>query len=384
LRFARPPRFLYPANMKEKETKISDAAILLERAERQATSNPAAALPTIQKALRACRRAGVQCLETRALATLGAILSSVGRLKHSEDAFRVAYSGEGRRRARSGHTAGAPVPVGVDPSTASQSCPCCRPVVDRLSAYLLNKQGRKREAVERASRAVETARKPEQGRAFVTLGIVRFYAGDVSGAVQALTEALEVLPVRSPHHGIAQTNLAAALAHSKNPEDVRRAAAMLHRLERRFRGIKRISVERAKLAWTVGQVLARLADLEDGITWKRRSLLDNARKRLKAAVSNLAKLGLFLDATAARSDLAAILAQLDPLAVLETVEGIPGKGKQDGRPFDVSEVRTAAIEAASVVFTPERKAKLWEALRTLRAAIVDAGAPPPIVAYGPT
>lgn len=352
------PGLLYPSDiMRERETKISEAAILLERAERLATSRPPAALPEIQKALRACHRVGVECLETRAFATLGAILLLLGRLGHAETAFRVAYRSE---------------------------CSCCRPVVDRLSAFLLDEQGRKPEAVARASRAVETARTQERGRALVTLGTVRFYAGDVSGSIEALTEALAALPVRSPHHRIAVANLANALAHSDKPEDVERAATELEGLPDRFKGLKRVSQERVKLAWITGQVLARLVHVHQLQGWAKKRHLTRAKKLLTETVSALERLGLVLDIAAARADLAAIQIQLDPLEVAVTLAGIPVKGEKAGKAFDISTALAAAKDAADVVFTLERKAQLFEALGALRAATVQAGACPPVMPYAVT
>jgi len=49
--------------------------------------------------------------------------------------------------------------------------------------------------------------------------------------------------------------------------------------------------------------------------------------------------------------------------------------------FDISTVKYAAITAASVVFTLDRKAQICEALKALRDATVEAGAAPPVMSY---
>lgn len=206
--------------MRERETKISEAAVLLERAERLATNDPAAALPVAREALQVCQDVGVvSCLESLGHSVLSWILAKLGRLDESENALQNAYR---------------------------LDCPSCRPVIDRRATVLLNEQGRQSEAVKRASRAVATAKGLEKGRALVALGVARFYAGDVSGAVEALTEALTIIPVRSPHHAIALANLASVLGHTENPEDVERAVAELEGLPDRFKGLKRVSLARIK------------------------------------------------------------------------------------------------------------------------------------------
>lgn len=338
-----------------RETKMSQAALLLEKAERLATSDPAAALPALQKALRACRRAGVQWLETRGFAALGATLAVLGRLDHSEAAFSVANR---------------------------SCCPCCQPVVDRLAAYLLDLQGKKQEAVASATRAVKGATGPQKGRALVTLGTVRLSASDVSGAVEDLTQALDLLPVGSPQHSVALANLGHALKESAKLEDVQRAVEILLELPERFKGLKYLTVERTTLSWSTGQALALLVRLSPEMApQEMRDTLLEAHRLLSAAVAGLEKLGLLLDLAAARTDLANVQAMLDPFEVLDTLAGIPAKGTQSAKAFDLSKAKEAAIEAAAGVFSSDRIRLIWEALRALRDATVEAGAPRPFMVY---
>ncbi len=69
---------------------------------------------------------------------------------------------------------------------------------------------------------------------------------------------------------------------------------------------------------------------------------------------------------------------------LDTLNGIPEEGEQEGRTFDLSNPLDAAKDAAkdaADLMSPEKKAQLDEALRALRAATVDAGAAPPVMVY---
>ncbi len=180
---------------------------------------------------------------------------------------------------------------------------------------------------------------------------------------------------------MALTNLCSALAASEDPEDVERAAAKLEGLPERFKGLKRLSQERVKLAWSTGQTLARVVHVSELRSWAKIRHLTRARDLIDGSVSGLERLRLPLDAAAARVDLANVQAQLDPCDVLDTLEGIAAKGEQDGKRFDLSEVKAAAIDAAKGSFSREGIRQIWEALRALRAATVDAGAAPPVMSY---
>ena len=191
---------------REKEVKLSDAVLLLESAETALTEDPAIAFPKVQKALRHCRRAGgARCLESRCFSVLGYLLVMTGRLGHSEKAFEVSYQ---------------------------SGCRCCRPFIDRRYAYFLHAYSRHEAAVERAERSAADARGSLKGLAMLTLGEMRYHAGDVSGAVRDCNEAVRRIPVTSPHHSPALAALVYCMAHSERPEDVAEAFAMVPDLER--------------------------------------------------------------------------------------------------------------------------------------------------------
>jgi tetratricopeptide (TPR) repeat protein len=341
--------------MREKEVTISAAASCLERAERCATSNPKAAIPLLQEALKACAEVGLQCLESRAYASLGITLALVDRLPESERAFEQAYK---------------------------PNCPCCRPIIDRNFARLLDIRNDLSEALRYADRAVEgSSTKAQKGPAFVTLGIVRYHAGDIPECIQAFTKSLEIIPVSSHQHSIAMKNLNIGLAHSGSLKDLELAIKELTNLAARFKGVRRVSLERANLAWTTGQSLARLVRIAEHKAWTRREHLNLAQAHLTTAVNAMERLGLPLAVAAIRTDLAAIQALLDPLAVADTLGEIPAQGEQEDRQFDLSEAKTNAIEAAGGILSPERIQKMWKALRDLRDATVVAGIAPPIMMY---
>jgi tetratricopeptide (TPR) repeat protein len=341
----------------EREARASEGAIFLERAERLATDDPYAALPLFLEALLACRRSKVLCLETRTFAALGTTFALMGRLGSAETSFRAA------RRSK---------------------CPCCRTVVERQFAYFLDCQGRQAEALIWATRAVEASEGAEKGRALDTLGIIRYHAGDFSGALEAYAEALDLIPVRSDCHDRTRANLATALNESDKLEDVQRAVNILRALPARFRGTKYLTVERAMAAWTLGATLAKLVRLSPGLkAWERRGILLEARDSLRAASSGLEKRGLILELAAIRSDLAAVQAMSDPFKVLEALEDVPVRGEQNGKAFDLSEAKAAAIDAAAGVFSLDRMQLIWETLGALREATVAAGAAPPVMVYAP-
>jgi tetratricopeptide (TPR) repeat protein len=332
----------------EKEVKLSDVALLLESAEAAGTADPATTLPKIQEALRCCRRAGgAQCLESRCFSVLGLLLVMMGRTRPSERAFEVSYRAD---------------------------CRCCRPFIDRRFAYLLHEQGRHEAAVRRAERAADDARGSLKGLAVLTLGEMRYHAGDVSGAIRDCNEAVRRIPVTSPHHSPALAALVYCLGHSERPEDVAEAFAMIPGLERRFLGVKRKSQQRAKLAWVTGGILARHAVFFKLRGWKLRGQLATAREYLDKGVSGLERLGTMpLDAAAARTDLAGIHAMIDPLTVEDILDGIDVAA--------LTSLKTAALEAAQAILAPERISQLWVALRELRDATVEAGCDPPLVPY---
>jgi hypothetical protein len=333
-----------------RDTKKSEAWGSFEQAERLSTTDPAAAFPLLQKALRDCRKAGgVLCLESQGFSLLGWILGILGRTENAESAFRVAY--------RSG-------------------CPCCKPAIDRRFAHLLDWQNRSEEAVNCAIRAVEMSTEPLKGLAFLTLGTVRGHAGDVAGAIRDHVRALRLISVQSPHHPIALANLLADLTKSDERADIARAVEMLPGLKARFHGIKRLSQQRAKLAWMSGGALARYVVVFELTGWTRHGQLAESRHDLTLAVSSLERLSqpLPLEIAAARVDLAAVelLSKTDNVAAtLAEVPDVPL----------LASLKATAIDVAGEALSTENRRQLWAALRELRDATVAAGCAPPLVPY---
>jgi tetratricopeptide (TPR) repeat protein len=338
--------------MKKREIKKSDAWLTFERAERESTNDPAAALPLVQEALRDCRKAGGnRCLESQAFSLLGSIHAILGRMKAAETSFRVAYRSE---------------------------CPCCQPAIDRRFAHFLDwKDKGSPEALQRAKRATENAKGSLKGLAFGTLAIILSHGGDIAGAVQANAQALLLTPIWSPLYDRTMSNLAKFLTDSENPDDVACAVDMLPDLEKRFLGVRNISQERAKFAWLSGGALAKHAVIFKLTGWKRHGQIKEARRNLEQAVSGLEKLGFPLEIAAARVDLAAVQLLSNPRKLGDTLAAIPLVATVP----NLARLKTAAVEIAGLVLSPERKLELWDALRELRDATVAAGCAPPLVPY---
>lgn len=149
----------------------------------------------------------------------------------------------------------------------------------------------------------------------------------------------------------------------------------------RFKGTRYLTVERANAAWALGQTITKRVQLGRLKGWERKSALCEARENVKAGIRGLGKRGLVRSAAAAQTDLAAIQALLDPFKVVDELEWVPAKGKEEGRSFDLSRLKDAAIEAAGGLLSPDQIQLIWQKLRELRHAIVEAGAPRPIIIY---
>jgi len=173
-------------------------------------------------------------------------------------------------------------------------------------------------------------------------------------------------------------------------DDAKRAVSIYRGLPERFKGLKYLTAERGKTAWGLGETVARIVQLSTKLEpWERKSMLLEARANVYAGANILGRLGLTLDLATARIDLARIEAELGRRAVAETLKGIPEKGRQEGKAFDLSEPLQDAKDAVAEdeepdiggLLSAEMKAQLCEALRALRAATVEAGAAPPVMIY---
>lgn len=285
-------------------------------------------------------------MESRCFSVLAILHVMTGRISHADKAFEVAYQSD---------------------------CACCRPVIDRRFSYLLHEQNEHKAAVIRAARAVDSASGLFRGVAIYTLAEMKYHSGDIAGAIRDATEAVRLLPVSSVNHSPALTALVLYMAHSDSAEDIAEAFGMMPDLHQRFYGIKRKTQERAKLAWVTGGLIARHAVLSDLKGWELRTQLGEAQQMIEKGVTGLERLNMPLDAAAARADLAAVSAMMDPLKVERVLAGI--------HVSDLETLKGTVVGAAQKVLSPERVEQLWQALRELREATVKIGCDPPLVPY---
>lgn len=332
---------------------MGSAAAVLEEADQEATADPAAALPLAIGAVRATRAAGISCLESRALAVLAWILFRIGRTRGSKAVFTAA---------------------------AASGCSCCQPTIERRRAHLLLSCGQTQAAVEVARSALEMSQRNARGEVALcrqAYGVMLYYANDISGSTRELSAVVETLPVEAPFYHIVIQNLCTTLAASDDVVDLQYAVEKLQAIPDRIVGKKRLTQQRAKIAWTTGQALAKLSVLDEELSpVERRTMLKEAARQLRTAVDGLKILQLPLEIAACQTDLAAVLARVDPLEVagalnfeLSPLTPEIAKACQDAR------------KAATAVFSPEAIIALWAAVRSLRELTVAAGAPAPVLIY---
>ncbi len=332
---------------------LGSAAEILERADREATEDPAGAVPIALRAVRVARAAGIVCLESRALAILGFTLALSGRPKPAAAVF--------------------------DAATA-YGCPCWVPAIDRRRAYLVAVEEGPPQALKVARGALSMARRIAPGEIALcrqTYGVMLYYAGDASGSSRELSAVVDSLAVETPYYCAILQNLCTALAASDDVDAIRYAVHKLRAIPDRLKGKKRLTQQRAKLAWTTGQALGRLAMLDSELSAvKRRAMLKEAARQLRLALDGLRILRLPLEVAACHSDLAAVLIRVDPLLVEDTLEF-----ETQELSAEIAGAREIACEAAKATFSLDSIATLWAAVRSLREATVEAGAPTPVIAY---
>ncbi len=211
----------------------------------------------------------------------------------------------------------------------------------------------------------------------LTYGTMLYYAGDVGGASRELSTVADCIPVEAPYYCAVLQNLCTALAASDDVGDIRHAVRKLQAIPDRLKGKKRLTQQRAKLAWSTGQALGRLAMLDSELSAvQRRAMLKDAARQLRAALDGLRILRLPLDLAACHWDLAAVLIRVDPLLVEETLDF-----ETQGLPAEITGARESAQEASRTIFSLDSVTALWAALRSLRDATVAAGAPAPVISY---
>jgi tetratricopeptide (TPR) repeat protein len=324
------------------------AARLLEDAGHAATVDPAGSQELIGAAIEAGEDAGLPCLVSRAVALQGFVLAVLDRLDESAEAFDKAKA---------------------------RFCPCCLPWIERLRTSLLRRQGREEEAERVARNALRLASSnADIALCHLTLGFLLGLAEKFDAACPELYTALEMFPLRSEYWGYVHTNLNTALAHSSDISTVREALRHLRALPKGWVGIKRGTLPRAKHAWTFGQLLARLVELDDSLAAEeKRALLSEAVESLESALSSLGLLDLPLEFAACRADLALILSRVDPLRVASAL---------DFRPAGVDAAVLRALESARAAAAKGSPRAFQRSLGILRGATVEMGATPPVLIYG--
>ncbi len=341
------------ANPLQQAATLGSAAEALERADREATEDPAGAVPVALEAVRVARAAGIVCLESRAWAILGFALGLSGRRRLAAAAFDAAMA---------------------------YGCPCCLPAIERRRARLVAVEEGPRRALEVAREALNMANRTAPGEVALcrqTYGVMLYYAGDVGRSSRELSAVVDALPVETPYYCAVLQNLCTALAASDDVDDIRYAVRKLQAIPDRLKGKKRLTQQRAKLAWSTGQALGRLAMLDSELSAvKRRAMLKKAARQLRIALDGLRILRLPLEIAACHSDLAAVLMRVDPLLVEETLNF-----ETQGLSAEIIRAREIAQEAARTIFSLDSVTALWAALRSLRDATVGAGAPAPVIAY---
>jgi len=211
-----------------------------------------------------------------------------------------------------------------------------------------------------------------------TYGVMLYYTGDVSGASRELSAVVDSLPVEAPYYCGVLQNLCTALAASDDIEDIRHAVRKLQAIPDRLKGKKRLTLQRAKLAWSTGQALGRLAMLDSELSAvKKRAMLKQGARQLRIALEGLKILRLPLEIAACQADLATVLMRVDPLLVEEALDF-----ETEGLSAEIISAREIAHKASKSIWSLEAVTGLWAALRSLREATVTAGAPAPVIAYG--
>jgi hypothetical protein len=341
------------ANPLELAATPESAAKALARADREATEDPAGAVPVALEAVRVARSAGIACLESRALAVLGFALSLSGRQRLAATAY--------------------------DSATA-YGCPCCLPGIERRRARLVLDEDGAESAVGVAREALEMAKRTAPGEVTLcrqTYGVMLYYAGDVGGSIRELSAVVDSLPVETPYYCKVLQNLCTALAASEDVEDIRYAVRTFQAIPDRLKGKKRLTQQRAKLAWSTGQALGRLAMFDSELSAvKRRAMLKQAARQFRTALEGLRILQLPLDLAACHTDLAAVLMQVDPFLVEDALDF-----ETRGLPAEIADARENARKASRTLFSLDAVIALWHAVRSLRDATVAAGAPAPVIAY---
>lgn len=319
--------------------------ILLDKAGQAATQDPAGALPLVESAVKAAEDMGMSCLISRGFALWASVLAVLERLEEAAELFEKA-----------------------------NRCDCCRSWVERLRASLVLRRDGPEAAVKVARNAVSLAlSRIDVGLGHATLGNLLTYCDEYGEACEELSLALKKVPLKSSYWDAVQVNLSRSLAHSSDVPTVREAVRRLREAPEGWVGIKGSVLPRAKYAWTFGQALVKLAEIDDSLApGGKQDLLSEAVDSLNLAIEKLEILELHLEITACRADLALVLSRFFPLLAPEALDFEPA-----GVDPAVSQAWNRARRA-----TGESTTVLHRRLSDLRDVTVEKGVTSPILSYG--
>ncbi len=311
------------------------------------STDPKGSLALARFCVQIARRSGDRCSHTRSVGILSGARRLLGQRELSERTLGIAFK-------------------------LSAGCGCCQPFLYRTLAYLRLYQYRWGLASRASERAVESGLllndRVEEGRSLLCRAVVRGYRKHLEKALADAEGAVSVLPCVDPQYSSALHQYALILAWLGDPASVKRAAEFLGEIEEAFRGLKGLSVERAKLAWLRGEIERARGDDRE------------AQRYLERARAGFIRLELPLELAAVCADIGAT----------QTVRKWPMEAVR--RLFAAT---ADAANARGIVFPAELRipldrvlqatrgsvAELRAALRELRDATVELGCPPPILAY---
>lgn len=329
------------------------------------TSDPRRALPLSRTAIRHANRIGHKCLRVGAISVYAGSNRALGCLTRAEGCFRFAFD-------------------------LADGCSCCLPDLNRKFAYVLTEKAQYREAQIRASRALALYQKRDDfeglGKAYLCRGYVHDHAGHVDASIGDLRRACDIIQPSSGLYRIAFQSYTVALSHSDALSHVKEAVALVPDVRRRFVGLRDAFVERSKLDWMEGGVLARFAKLDPDLDYLQRySRRSKARDLLADALDAFVAQGMPLEVAAVGADLAAVEAVLNAtrgrvgvrLLLSNTLE----KLRRVGGGASLQPIRRAMRDVIAATRELASTGPMWAALRKLRDLTVEAGCAPPLVPY---
>ena len=261
----------------------------------QLAGDPALGKRIAATAVRLARRLKAPDLLPRAFGALGSFHRTLGDFEKSDVTYRLAWG-----------------MAGEDPAVRAD--------LYRRRAYLERDLKHYEKALVAVERALALFKELQDragiGKTFLCRGSIHFERGEIPLAVADISEALRLLsPLDSQRfYQTALFNLATALSRGTIAE-VERAAMTMREVRQHFRGVRGLTVERAKLTWLEGMVLYRL-----GCDHRAEKLLLQARDALR-------KLKMPQEIAAITADLARI-AHPDRLSIRRLTEDIHADAAQ--------------------------------------------------------